>query len=76
MKEICSIVDGPVSAEAVSLRADEMVKEAEELAKIHENIVVKIPMTEDGLRAVKRLSAEGIKTKKSAPCCGGSKDGC
>jgi transaldolase len=62
LKEICSIVDGPISAEAVSLKADEMVKEAEELAKIHENIVVKIPMTEDGLRAVKRLSAEGIKT--------------
>ncbi|MDI6729173.1 MAG: fructose-6-phosphate aldolase [Thermodesulfovibrionales bacterium] len=62
LKEICSIVDGPISAEAVSLKADEMVKEAEELAKIHENIVVKIPMTEDGLMAVKRLSAEGIKT--------------
>jgi transaldolase len=62
LKEICSIVDGPISAEAVSLQADGMVKEAEELAKIHENIVVKIPMTEDGLRAVKRLSAEGIKT--------------
>ncbi|WP_333654894.1 fructose-6-phosphate aldolase [Dissulfurispira sp.] len=62
LKEICSIVDGPISAETVSLKADEMVKEAEELAKIHENIVVKIPMTEDGLRAVKRLSAEGIKT--------------
>ncbi len=62
LKEICGIVDGPISAEAVSLRADEMVKEAEELSKIHENIVVKIPMTEDGLRAVKRLSAKGIKT--------------
>jgi transaldolase len=62
LKEICSIVDGPISAEAVSMKADEMVKEAEELARIHENIVVKIPMTEDGLRAVKRLSAEGIKT--------------
>jgi transaldolase len=62
LKEICSIVNGPISAEAVSLKVDEMVKEAEELAKIHENIVVKIPMTDDGLRAVKRLSAEGIKT--------------
>lgn len=62
LKEICSIVDGPISAEAVSLKADEMVKEAEELARIHENIVVKIPMTEDGLRAVKRLSSAGIKT--------------
>ena len=45
LKEICSVVDGPVSAEAVSLRVEEMVKEGEELAKIHENIVVKIPMT-------------------------------
>ncbi|MCL4458199.1 MAG: fructose-6-phosphate aldolase [Nitrospirae bacterium] len=62
LKEICGIVDGPISAEAISLKADEMVKEAEELAKIHENIVVKIPMTEDGLRAVKRLSSAGIKT--------------
>lgn len=62
LREICSIVDGPISAEAVSLKADGMVKEAEELAKIHENIVVKIPMTEDGLRAVKRLSSAGIKT--------------
>lgn len=62
LKEICSIVDGPVSAEAVSLRAEDMVKEGEGLAKIHENIVVKIPMTEDGLRAVKRLSSVGIRT--------------
>lgn len=62
LKEICGIVDGPISAEAISLKADEMVKEAEELSKIHENIVVKIPMTEDGLRAVKRLSSAGIKT--------------
>lgn len=62
LKEICAIVDGPVSAEAISLKADEMIKEGEELAKIHENIVVKIPMTEDGLRAVKKLSSAGIKT--------------
>lgn len=62
LKEICEIVNGPVSAEAVSLRADEMVKEAEVLSKIHPNIVVKIPMTEEGLRAVKRLSGMGIKT--------------
>ncbi|GAB4407602.1 MAG: fructose-6-phosphate aldolase [Thermodesulfovibrionales bacterium] len=62
LKEICSIVDGPVSAEAVSMRTDEMVKEAEGLAKIHKNIVVKIPMTEDGLRAVRQLSGMGIKT--------------
>jgi len=62
LKEICSIVDGPVSAEAISLKAEEMIKEGEELAGIHKNIVVKIPMTEDGLRAVKRLSSKGIRT--------------
>jgi transaldolase len=62
LKEICSIVDGPVSAEAVSMTAEEMVKEAGTLAKIHANIVVKIPMTEEGLKAVKRLSGMGIKT--------------
>lgn len=62
LKEICSIVNGPVSAEAVSLKADEMVREAESLARIHKNIVVKIPMTEDGLRAVKKLSGIGINT--------------
>lgn len=62
LKEICGIVDGPVSAEAISLKAGEMVREGEELAKIHKNIVVKIPMTEDGLIAVKKLSGMGIKT--------------
>jgi len=62
LKEICSIVNGPVSAEVVSMTADEMVKEAESLSRIHENIVVKIPMTEEGLKAVKRLSGMGIKT--------------
>jgi transaldolase len=62
LKEICSIVDGPISAEAVSLKTDEMVREAEELASIHKNIVIKIPMTEDGLRAVKILSKKNIKT--------------
>ena len=62
LKEICSIVNGPVSAEAVSMTADEMIKEAEVLSKIHENIVVKIPMIEQGLKAVRRLSAMGIKT--------------
>jgi transaldolase len=62
LKEICSIVDGPVSAEAVSLKTEEMVKEAEELASIHKNIVIKIPMTEEGLRAVKILSKKNIKT--------------
>jgi transaldolase len=62
LKEICDIVDGPVSAEVVSLNADGMVKEAKELAKIHKNIVVKVPMTKDGLKAVKKLSSLGIKT--------------
>jgi transaldolase len=61
-KEICAIVDGPMSAEVIGLKAEEMVKEAEVLAKIHENIVVKIPMIEEGLKAVKRLSTAGIKT--------------
>ncbi len=60
--EICEIVDGPVSAEAVSLDAEGMIAEARDLAKIHKNIVVKIPMTVDGLKAVGVLSAEGIST--------------
>lgn len=62
LKDICSVVDGPVSAEAVSMKAEDMVREAESLATIHKNIVVKIPMTEDGLKAVKRLSGMGINT--------------
>lgn len=60
--EITSIVDGPISAEVISLEADGMVTEARELVKIHKNIVIKIPMTLEGLKAVKILSAEGIKT--------------
>ncbi len=59
--EICSIVDGPISAEAVSLEADKMVAEGEELAKIHKNIVVKLPMTRDGLKATKVLAKKGIR---------------
>ena len=62
IKEITAIVDGPISAEVISLETEGMVKEAEELAKIHENIVIKIPMTEEGLKAVKILSQKGIKT--------------
>lgn len=62
LREICTIVNGPVSAEAVTMTADEMVKEAKSLSKIHKNIVVKIPMIEEGLKAVKKLSAMGIKT--------------
>ncbi|MGD8243411.1 MAG: transaldolase family protein, partial [Desulfobacterales bacterium] len=60
--EICEIVNGPISAEVISLDTDGMVAEARELAKIHANVVVKIPMTTDGLKAVRSLSAEGIKT--------------
>ena len=62
IKEITEIVDGPVSAEVISLEADGMIKEAREVAKIHKNIVVKIPMTAEGLKAVNVLSKEGIKT--------------
>ena len=59
--EICNIVDGPISAEVVSLEADAMVKEGRELAKIHKNIVVKAPLIPEGLKATKRLASEGIK---------------
>ncbi|NOQ45127.1 MAG: fructose-6-phosphate aldolase [Desulfobulbaceae bacterium] len=62
LADICAIVDGPISAEVVSLEADGMVEEARELAKIHDNIVIKVPMIVEGLKAVKRLTTEGIKT--------------
>ncbi len=62
LREICEIVDGPVSAEVVSTEAEGMVREARELAKIHKHIVIKIPMTAEGLKAVKQLSREGIRT--------------
>ena len=62
IKEICDIVDGPVSAEVVSLDAEGMVKEARELASLADNIVVKIPMLEEGLKAVKTLAQEKINT--------------
>ncbi len=61
-KEICGIVDGPVNAEVVSLDAAGMVKEGKKLAKIHKSIVVKIPMTTEGLKAVKQLSKLKIRT--------------
>jgi transaldolase len=60
--EICKVVDGPVSAEVVSLEAEGMLDEARKLAKLAENIVIKIPMIVEGLKAVKKLTAEGIKT--------------
>ncbi len=62
VREIASIVDGPVSAEAVNLDAPGMIREARELAAIHPNIVVKIPMTAEGLKATSRLKREGIRT--------------
>lgn len=61
ISEICSIVDGPISAEAVSLDADRMVAEGEDLAKIHANVVVKLPMTKDGLKATRALAGKGIR---------------
>ena len=60
--EICGIVDGPISAEVTALDADGMVSEARELASIHDNVVIKIPMTESGMQAVARLAEEGIRT--------------
>ena len=62
IKEITSIVDGPISGEVISLEAEGMIKEGREIAKIHKNMIVKIPMTAEGLKAVKVLNAEGIKT--------------
>lgn len=59
--EICKIVDGPVSAEVISTNADGMVAEGRDLAKIHKNVYVKCPMTPEGLKATKKLSAEGIR---------------
>ncbi len=62
LKEICQVVDGTVSEEVVSLEAEGMVKEARELVKIDDKIVIKIPMIVEGIKAVKALTAEGIKT--------------
>jgi transaldolase len=59
---ICDIVDGPVSAETVEPLADDMIKEAREIAKWHPNVHVKIPMTKEGMKCLKVVSAEGIKT--------------
>jgi transaldolase len=60
--EICGIVDGPISAEVISLDVAGMLREARELAKIHANVVIKVPMTVDGLKATRQLSQEHIKT--------------
>jgi len=62
LQDICKLVDGPVSAEVVCLDTEGMIAEARELAALHPNIVVKVPMTTDGLKAVKALAGEGIKT--------------
>lgn len=61
-EEICRIIDGPVSIEVVSMQADRIIEEARKLASIHENIVVKVPLIKEGIKAVKVLSGEGIKT--------------
>lgn len=60
--EICAVVDGPISVEAISMDTEGLIKDARELSKINKNIVVKIPMTEEGLKAVKKVSQEGIHT--------------
>jgi len=62
LKEICDSVDGPVSAEVIATTTDEMIREARELASIHPNIVVKIPLIPAGLKAVRKLTAEQIRT--------------
>ena len=62
LQKICGIVDGPVSGEVIGLTTEEMVKEAREIAKIASNIVIKIPFTKEGIKAVKILEPEGIKT--------------
>ena len=62
VREICTLVDGPVSAEVISLDAEGMIKEARELSSIHKNIVIKIPMLPEGLKAVRRLAQEDIRT--------------
>lgn len=62
INEITSIVDGPISGEVISMKSEEMVVEAREIAKMHKNMVVKIPMCEEGLKAVSILHKEGIKT--------------
>lgn len=59
--EICKMVDGPISAEVVGVESEAMIKEGRDLAKVHKNIVVKVPLIPEGLRATKQLAAEGIR---------------
>jgi len=61
IRKICEIVDGDISAEVVALKSEEMVREGRELAKIHKNVVVKVPLTRDGIRACSTLSKEGLR---------------
>lgn len=61
-REICEVVDGPISAEVIALDKDTMVAEGKKLAALHDNIVVKLPLTEDGLKACRALGCEGIQT--------------
>jgi transaldolase len=61
LKEICTLVDGPISAEVVSVEADAMVKEGKDLATVHKNIVVKVPLIPEGLKACKALTSQGIR---------------
>lgn len=61
LKEICELIDGPISAEVTALAADDMVREARQLAKIHDNIVIKLPMVTEGLKACRQLSEEEIR---------------
>lgn len=62
VEEICQIIDGPISVEVVSTQAQQIIEDARKLAKVHENIVVKVPLIKEGIKAVKVLSDEGIKT--------------
>jgi transaldolase len=62
IKEICSLINGPISAEVLSLKSEEMIEEGKKWARVHPNVVVKIPMTEEGLKAVKWFSLHQIKT--------------
>lgn len=62
LEEICAIVDGPISAEVISTEYDGIMREGRDLAKIHRNIVIKVPLIKDGIKAVKALKAEGIRT--------------
>ena len=62
LKEICSLVDGPISAEVTALEANAMFEEGKELASIHKNIVVKVPLIEEGLKATKMFTEKGIRT--------------